>query len=304
MILFRALLIFSIFVCLNSHAKEIAITFDDSPRHARGYLDGPTRSSKLIENLRSNNVGKVAFFSVSNQIDKEGEERLKKYSAAGHWIANHTSSHLNFNETSLLVYVEDFKQAHLVLGAFTTSKRWFRFPYLREGNSIEKRDGMRKALKQLDYRNGYITINNYDWYIEVIFQRELRNPNFDFERMKRFYVKVLMENIEFYDNMAIEYIGRSPKHVLLLHETDLSALYIGDLVQALRKANWRTISAENAYTDKIAEYETATVFSYNPGRIGEIARDKGKMNGLWHESCDEVYLEKRFKKEVLLQEYN
>lgn len=280
-------------------AKELALTFDDSPRFARGYFDGPTRAKKLIENLSKHNVGPAVFFSVSGQIDEEGKKRLQKYVEAGHIIANHTATHPNFNEASLSEYEDNFKKAHNELKGFDTFKRLFRFPYLREGNTKEKRDGMRSILDQMNYQNSYITLNNYDWYIESLFQRSFNSSNFDFARMREFYVNVLIESIEYYDKMAITHLGRSPKHVLLLHEMDISALFIGDLIRALRKRGWKIISLEDAFTDEIAKYETQTIFPFNPGRIGEIAKDKGQDSGLWHESCDEQYLEERFRREVL-----
>ncbi|PIT99286.1 MAG: polysaccharide deacetylase [Bdellovibrionales bacterium CG10_big_fil_rev_8_21_14_0_10_45_34] len=297
--MFRSILIVILLISHSAFAKKLAITFDDSPRHAKGHFDGRTRAKKLIKNLKKHNAGDVVFFSVSGQIDKEGRERLQKYADAGHTIANHTATHPNFNETAPSEYKDNFEKAHNVLKEFSTFKKWFRFPYLREGNTKEKRDGMRSALRDMSYRNAYITLNNYDWYIETIFQRAVKSPNFNFDKMRDFYVNVLVESVEYYDKMAVEHLGRSPKHVLLLHEMDISALFIGDLIEALRKNGWQIISTENAYTDEIANYETQAFFPFNPGRIGEIAKDKGQTNGLWHESCDEQYLEERFKREVL-----
>lgn len=96
------------FISFPLHSKEIAITFDDSPRHASGHFDGPTRSAKLISELKKHKVKQVAFFSVSERLNEEGVKRLKSYSAAGHIIANHTHSHPNFNELSLEDYSADF----------------------------------------------------------------------------------------------------------------------------------------------------------------------------------------------------
>lgn len=284
-----------------ANSKEIAITFDDSPRFARGYFDGQVRADKLIKNLKDHNVKEVAFYSVSKQLDEEGTKRLNKYAAAGHIIANHTHTHPNFNKVTFNEYKEDFLKADKELSKFQNFKKWFRFPYLREGHVKSKRDNMRKLLKDTGYINTYITLNNDDWHIETLFQRAIASgEKLDFEKMKKFYVNVLMESIEFYDNLAQNHLGRSPKHVLLLHEMDISALYIGDLVNELRRKGWTIITPTEAYKDDIANYETKTLFSGNPGRIGEIARDSGvSLKDLWHESCDEKYLNNRFKKEVL-----
>ncbi|WP_445359333.1 polysaccharide deacetylase family protein [Microbulbifer sp. ANSA005] len=282
-------------------AKQLAITFDDAPRKADGYFDGPTRAKTLIENLEEYKVGKVAFFSNTQSFDKEGLERMNRYDKARHIIGNHTHSHPNFLETGLSTYQADFLQAHQLLQQFDNFKPYFRFPYLREGETVEKRDGIRNLLQKNNYQNAYITLNNYDWYIEELFQTAVKDGKaVDMERLSNFYVDVLMASIKYYDDMAIKYLGRSPKHVILLHEMDISALFIGDLAERLRKEGWEIIPLEEAYRDPIAKYQLAQPIKYNPGRIGEIALAKGQKKNLWHYTLDESYLEKRFNQEVLL----
>lgn len=281
-------------------AKEIAITFDDSPRVALGYFDGPTRANKLIKALKQHGVKQVAFFSVSKKLDEEGEKRLTAYSDAGHIIANHTHSHPDINKLSFEQYKNDFLTADSLLSPYKNFQKWFRFPYLREGDTIEKRDGMRALLQEKGYINAYITLNNYDWYIESLFQKAVKDKvEIDFDALRQFYVDVLMESIQYYEQMAVTHLGRSPKQVLLLHEMDVSALFIGDLVDELRKQGWSIITPEQAYSDPVADYKTKQLMKFNPGRIGEIARDKGQKKGLWHKTLDEKYLQERFEKEVL-----
>ena len=295
-------LISVIFLCISftANSKELAITFDDSPRAAKGYMDGPTRAKKLITNLKLHEVDQVAFFSVSNKLDEEGIQRLESYSNAGHIIANHTHTHPDFNKLTLEEYTQNFLVADEKLSQFETFRKMFRFPYLREGNTEEKRDGFRQLLKDKSYFNAYITLNNYDWYIETLFQNAIKdNQDLDMDAMRKFYVDVLIESIEYYDEMALKYLNRSPKHVLLLHEMDISALFIGDLANELRNRGWKIITVDEAYTDDIAKHQSELVLPYNPGRISEIAKKHGQNKGLWHETLNEEYLKQRFEKKVL-----
>ena len=196
-----------------SNAKEIALTFDDSPRHARGFFYGHERAKKLIESLKNSDVEQVAFFSVSKQIDTEGRARLLTYADAGHIIANHTHSHPNINAIPVKEYIKDFKIADKVLKDYSNFKKWFRFPYLREGKTIESRDGMRAALKDLGYFNAYITINNYDWYIETMFQREVKRPGFSLSKMKDFYVSVMMVICPHsYSQVNVSFLAHNSSH--------------------------------------------------------------------------------------------
>lgn len=298
-----SLLITILFLSFFSHAKEIAITFDDSPRAASGYFDGPTRAQKLLETLKKHDIKQVAFFSVSQKLGAEGIQRLKTYSDAGHIIANHTHSHPDINKLSLEDYSKDFLLADSHLKQFKTFYQWFRFPYLREGDTLDKRDGMRDLLKEKGYTNAYITLNNYDWYIETLFQQAIKAKiSINFKAMSDFYVQVMMESIEYYDQMAITHLNRSPKHVLLLHEMDISALFIGDLVDELRNKDWKIITPEQAYTDPISQQLSDKIMRFNPGRIGEIAASNKQKKGLWHETLDEEYLKERFELEVLSKE--
>ncbi len=276
-------------------AKEMAITFDDAPRVANGYLTGPERAKRLIESLSQHGIHQVTFFANSKRLDDEGLKRLNTYADAGHFIANHTHDHPDFNKTNLKVYIENFLTAHAQLSSLTNFKKLFRFPYLREGDTQEKRDGMRALIAKHGYFNAYITLNNYDWYIETLFQNAIKQNRLkDHGAVREFYVQQLLSSIEYYDQMAIKYLGRSPKHVLLLHENDVAALFIGDLIDALSAKGWRFISLEEAYSDEIAQYQTQQLLKYNPGRIGEIAKDKGQNKGLWHHSLDETYLKQQF----------
>lgn len=291
---------FFLFFVNSVNGKELALTFDDAPRMATGYFDGQTRAKKIIQQLKKHKVEQVIFYAVTKDLDKEGISRLKKYSEAGHILANHTHSHPDFSQTSLDEYVEDFEKAHKKLAEFKNVHKFFRFPYLREGDTLQKRDGMCKKLRELGYRNAYITLNNYDWYIEELFQNAIADgKEVDLKKLSALYVDVIIQGIEYYDEMAIKYLGRSPKHVLLLHEMDVTALFIGDLVDELRSKGWKIISSEDAYTDPIASYQIERPLRFNPGRIGEIAIDNGQRKNLWHKSLDEKYLEERFNREVL-----
>jgi len=46
-------------------------------------------------------------------------------------------------------------------------------------------------------------------------------------------------------------------------------------------------------------YQTSRLLKFNPGRIGEIAKDKGQHKELWHKTLDKKYLEKAFTEQVL-----
>lgn len=269
-----------IFLSLRALSGEIALSFDDAPRYDTEYLLGTIRTNKIIQSLKSSGVKQVVFFCNTNRFDNNGIKRIRQYINAGHLIANHTHSHPNLDKTDVDTYINDFLEAHEILSAYSGTKKWFRYPYLRHGENIFKRDKMRNILEHHGYRHGYVTVDNYDWYMDHLFQEATKSgQKINFRKLKEIYVKVLWEGILFYDDLAFKTLGYSPKHILLLHENDLAALFIKDLVTFLEQNDWKIISPESAYTDNIARYKPNTLLQ-NQGQVAAIAKDKGYQGAL------------------------
>jgi hypothetical protein len=62
--------------------------------------------------------------------------------------------------------------------------------------------------------------------------------------------------------------------VLLLHENDLTALFLKDLIKHIRAQGWKIISIEEAYQDPIATIPITNTSSLG-GRISAIAIEQG-----------------------------
>jgi len=156
------------------------------------------------------------------------------------------------------------------------------------------RDAIRQALAERGYMNGYVTVDNYDRYLDRLWQTALREKKkIDYDKLRQIYLEHLWKSIAFYDQMARQAIGRSPKHVLLLHENDLAALYVDELVALLREKGWKIISPTEAYTDPIAT-NVPEVLLNNQGRVAAIAKANGYPGLLSQDSEDEAFLEKLF----------
>lgn len=93
------------------------------------------------------------------------------------------------------------------------------------------------------------------------------------EKVKELFLKHILGAAEFYEKLAIENLGYSPKHVLLLHEIDGTVLYIDSLVKELLKNGWKIISAKEAYEDPL--YLKAPKNTYaNNGIIAQMVYEK------------------------------
>jgi len=298
LLLFLNLLLLSFFV----YAQEIALTFDDAPRSDGHLYTGLKRSEILLEKLKQYNVPQVAFFSVPGNKDAVGILRLKMYGQAGHIIANHSYTHPQIAEVGVDQFIADIKMADTALRKLPNFRPWFRFPYLNEGRDEATRDRIRQALHDMDYINGYVTIDTYDWYLESMFQQALKeHKKINYDLLKDMYIEHIWESIQFYQSIALKTLNRSPKHILLLHENDLAALFLDDLISFLRGEGWEIISPENAYQDPIANH-IPDVLMNNQGRVAAIAREKGTQGReLVQASEDEQYLQDYFSKKKVFR---
>ncbi len=266
-----------------SAKKQIALTFDDIPRMQGAFLTTEDRRAKLIAALKRAKVKQAAFFVNPSKLEGGDDHRIMDYVRAGHVIANHSNTHVNLSDVSAEEYLADIDKAELWLKGRKGYRPWFRFPYLNEGRKDKiKRDAIRAGLKARGLRNGYVTAESSDWHIENLTIEAARNQKvMDRNALRDLYVRWHVEAANFYDDLAVKTLGRSPAHVLLLHETDIAALYIEDLVAALRKDGWTIISADKAYSDPIAKSMPDTP-SAQGDLVQAMAWEKGLPAPRWY----------------------
>lgn len=283
-LLHRAILGFSVLAALmgsnalaeQPHRGQIALTFDDAPTGDGALMSGEERTAMLIEGLAAADVAEAMFFVLTGSIDGASDAaRLHAYTREGHVLANHSHSHAWLRETDPEIYLQDLDRAAQMLSDFSSVVPFFRYPYLDEGNTREQRLAVVAGLRQRGLRNGYVTVDTYDWYMQALVNEALdAHHDIDMDQLGRVYVDVLVQGITFYDDIATVQLGRSPRHVLLLHENDLAALFIADLVTELRAQGWEIITAQDAFEDPISELQPQTEFN-GQGRVAAIAHAAG-----------------------------
>ena len=276
----------------SGFCQEIALTFDDAPTPDSQISSGTERADRLLKTFREKGVKEVAFFVITGNINDEGRKRLERYASEGHLLANHTHRHQPISALGTETYIKEIHVADSILKQMRGFVPWFRYPFLDEGQTISARDSIRRAIKKHDLFNGYVTIDNYDWYLNNLYRNAVaEGKKVNMEELKSVYINHIWRSIVFYDSIARRVLKRSPKHVLLLHENDLAAEFVDDLIDHLKRNNWKIISPRDAYADPIASMVPDVLFN-NQGRIAAIANEKGvKRKDLVQQSEDEIFLE-------------
>jgi peptidoglycan/xylan/chitin deacetylase (PgdA/CDA1 family) len=290
---------------MPAHAqKRIALTFDDIPRDTGAFLSQDERTVRLIAALERAGVKQAAFFVTAGFIEnadrKGAEDRITAYTAAGHVLANHSYTHPHLSEVTAERYLADLDKTEAWLKGRKGRRPWFRFPYLDEGMGDKaKRDTVRAGLRSRGLRNGYVTVDGADWHMEMLTQEAARaGKHMDMAALRDLYVETHLEAANFMDALARRELGRSPAHVLLLHETDIAALFIENLVAALRKDGWEIVTADRAFTDPL-QREMPDAPSANGPILAQIANARRRTEPTWPPMTNQENARRLFDKRVL-----
>lgn len=271
-------------------SKRIALTFDDAPRGRGAFFTPDERTAKLIGALDRAGVEQAAFFLNPGHLGMGdgigGEERIAAYVAAGHVIANHSQTHPHLGELPVAAYLADIDAAEAWLAGRAGRRPWFRYPYLDEGGRDKaKRDSVRAGLAVRGLTDAYVTAEGSDWNMEQLTKdAAMAGKAIDRAALRDLYVETHVEAAEFADALMVRTIGRSPAHVLLLHETDLAALFLPDLVAGLRAKGWTIVTADEAYADPVGVEATRYDTPSAQGTLTEmLAWQKGLPAPRWYE---------------------
>ncbi|HEY0346943.1 MAG TPA: polysaccharide deacetylase family protein, partial [Pyrinomonadaceae bacterium] len=185
-------------------APQFAITMDDFNWRNAVHLTAEERNRAILDTLAANRVKAALFVMGRNADDQEGMTLLRKWDGAGHLIGNHTYSHrsLNSNVTAA-EYETDILRAETILIGLNRFRKVFRFPMLKEGDTVAKRDDVRAFLKSHGYRIGHVTIDNSDWIVDSRLSARLaKDPKADVKPYRDFYLEHMWDRADYYDSLA------------------------------------------------------------------------------------------------------
>jgi len=245
--------------------KQVAITLDDGP--IMRFFSHPTQWHRTLvidslTNALARYQAPTTLFAIGGLVQgeepaaQEGAALLRYWMEKGIPIANHTMSHTNFNELSLGQGIDEITEANEVLKPFAQeynqTLKYFRFPFLAEGQTFEKKDAWNKMIVSLGLTNARVTMSNRDWDFDKRYMDAELAEEWELRyEIGQEYMAHMRETMAFWDSLAVDLTGRNIKHVLLLHANRINRDYLGQILFELSGQGYEFISLEEAYTDPI-----------------------------------------------------
>jgi len=237
-------------------AQEVALTFDDLPRHG-ALPPGATRvqiAHDFVAALKAANAPETYGFMNAQKIeeDESGAEVLRIWRDGGLLLASHAYSHMDLHANTIEAFKQDIERNEAAGAALMQGQdwHWFRYPQLREGNTLEKRHAIRAHLQERGYRTAQVTVDFEDYLWNGPYAHCM--PQGDAEavaELKASYLDFATQYIELGQQLSRILFDRDMKHVMLLHTGAFNALMLPDLLQLFDRLNFKLIPLGEAHSD-------------------------------------------------------
>ena len=235
---------------------EVALTFDDLPSHGplpQGLTRGDIAKS-IIGALQAAHAPPIYGFVNAKRIDEDpsSEQVLQLWRDAGFPLASHTFSHIGANTNSAEAFEKDLLADEPVLKKFMGDQdwHWLRFPYLQEGDTVEKHRALEALLKEHGYRVAEVTMSFGDYGYNEPYARCLaKNDQQGIEFLKKSYLDGAADSLALGQKLSEMVYGRDIKHIMLLHIGGFETVMLPKLLDLLKEKNFKLITLQEAEGD-------------------------------------------------------
>lgn len=245
----------------------VAITVDDLP-YTGDLPVNTTRevlAKQMVEAFKKHKVSEVYGFINAGKLEKnpESAEVFKIWKKAGFKFGNHAYEHDDLNKISPLEFQSAIEKNEHMLQRLSSKSDWkyFRFPFLHEGETIEKRNSIRDYLNKHKYQIAPVTVDFEDWSWNSPYARcVVKSDDKAILMLKETYLTNANDALERADKIAHGLFKRSIPQILLLHIGAFDAVVLDQLLANYKKKGVTFISLAEAVKDD--------VYKIDPGFIG------------------------------------
>ena len=239
-----------------SRAQKVAITFDDLPLN--GDLPPGMTRVEIVGNtlavLKMLHVPAVYGFVNAKKLEEntDAAEALKLWADAEP-VGNHTYGHMDLNANPAEAFEREIEEDEPVLelvAAKDANWYWLRYPFLREGDTVEKRRAVRAFLEAHHYRVAQVTLDWEDYLWNSAYARCVaKNDAKSIAWLRSSYLDTESAYLDLGREMAKLVYGHDINHVLLLHLGAFSSTILPEALGLLEKKGFKLVTLEEAESD-------------------------------------------------------
>lgn len=259
---------------------KMAITVDDHPAH--GPLPpGMTRlqvAQDMLKVFKKHGVPEASAFANTGKTE-ELRPVLQAWRDAGYPLGNHTLHHPGLNDVSVEEFTRQIDDNEPLLKELNgkTEFKFFRYPFLREGDTLEKRNAVRAHLAKRGYRIAQVTVDFEDWAWNTPYVRCLAKKDEKAIRwLEETYLQNAVDMVDRARTAADALFGRPVGHVLLLHVGAFDARMLDRLLTAYAKKGVEFVTLEEAQKDEIYSQDPGLAAKWGSELTFQFMKARGK----------------------------
>ena len=198
---------------------------------------------------------------------------LQAWRAAGEPLGSHTYSHPDFDSMTPQAFEADIAKNEPLLGqlAEDTDWHWLRYPYLREGDTLAKRQEVQAYLKQHHYNVAEVSIDFEDYLWNAPYARCVaKRDDAAIASLQKSYLATADQYITVFRELSHRLYGREIPYVLLLHIGAFDAKMLPELLQLFRDRGFSFITLEEAERDPVYDVFHSSSFEVGGGALQEM----------------------------------
>ncbi|HXY41125.1 MAG TPA: polysaccharide deacetylase family protein [Vicinamibacteria bacterium] len=239
--------------------RPLLVTVDDLPVAGTLHSDAAERrriTEGLLAALGRHRVPAVGFVIWSHVQGAADQSLLEQWLKAGHELGSHSDRHPSLTATDAETWIADGERARAGLDSFLSARgrklRFFRFPFLREGDTAAKVDAVRAWLARTGQRNLTVTIDDQDWSFEEPWVAARRKGDAGaMAAVSQDYLSALRLMVRHHEGNGDRLLGRTAPQVLLLHANEVGSANWDALFSWLEETGHRFAGADEVLADAV-----------------------------------------------------
>ena len=133
---------------------------------------------------------------------------------------------------------------------------WFRYPFLEEGNTVEKREQVRLWLAQHRYKIAEVSMDFQDYLWNEPYARcAAKRDEHSLQQLHDSYLATADQYIGVFRKLSHNLYGRDVPYVLLLHVGAFDAHMLPELIALFRSRGFAFVPLEQAMADPVYEQD-------------------------------------------------
>lgn len=242
--------------------KQVAITMDDIEQR-NAYLPEDFKAT-MLDTIIALDLPVTIFISEGRLF---ADDSVKRFYNIERWVSNplihvgsHTYSHLYYSDTTFSFYTRDIERG-LAVSAPIAHKygktiRSFRFPFNCLGKDSLQHHQMLDYFAKKGMTIAPFSVESEDWAYNTVYEHYLsKGDTINASATGHRYVTQTLAMFHYLEKICQFQYNRDVRQIYLCHDNLINEHYLPQIIRALRKEGYETISFDKALADPV--YQSA-----------------------------------------------